>query len=95
MNSVTHSVLIIIFHCVFYFRVNHLHKLFLAPPTSPLRPVFIYLHCYLGADRTGEMLGSYAMRHLNYSWKKANQWNQKIAERPMSKLIQTTESRNE
>jgi len=34
-------------------------------------PVVIYMHCEAGTDRTGETSGSYYIRYLDYSFKKA------------------------
>jgi hypothetical protein len=38
-------------------------------------PVVIYVHCYGGCDRTGELIGSYAMRYMNKSWEEMNSLN--------------------
>jgi hypothetical protein len=38
-------------------------------------PVVIYVHCFGGCDRTGELIGSYAMRYMDKSWEKINSLN--------------------
>lgn len=38
-------------------------------------PVVIYVHCFGGCDRTGELIGSYAMRYMDKSWEEMNSLN--------------------
>ena len=38
-------------------------------------PVVIYVHCFGGCDRTGELIGSYAMRYMDKSWEAMNSLN--------------------
>ena len=33
-------------------------------------PVVVYVHCFGGCERTGELIGSYALRYQNKSWKR-------------------------
>ena len=37
--------------------------------------VVIYVHCFGGCDRTGELIGSYAMRYMDKSWEEMNNLN--------------------
>jgi hypothetical protein len=46
-------------------------------------PVVLYGHCDCGCDRTGETMGAYYMKWLNYSWDFTNKLNTEFAERPM------------
>jgi len=41
----------------------------------------IYFHCACGCDRTGEVAGSYMMRYKNYSFPKADAWDDEVAGR--------------
>ncbi len=43
-------------------------------------PVVIYVHCYGGCDRTGELIGSYAMRYMNKSWEEMNSMNKECCQ---------------
>jgi len=48
------------------------------------RPLVIYVHCEVGSDRTGEIIGSYYMAYLSFpSFKAALELDNKIAGRPM------------
>eukprot|EP00656_Telonema_subtile_P015476 TRINITY_DN18116_c0_g1_i2.p1 TRINITY_DN18116_c0_g1~~TRINITY_DN18116_c0_g1_i2.p1 ORF type:complete len:298 (+),score=40.83 TRINITY_DN18116_c0_g1_i2:150-1043(+) len=47
-----------------------------APPA-----VVLYMHCMGGIDRTGQMLGGYAIRYLGMSFVEAMTWNNAIAQR--------------
>ncbi|MGZ3636192.1 MAG: hypothetical protein ACXU9N_09300 [Syntrophales bacterium] len=38
-------------------------------------PVVFYVHCFGGCDRTGESIGSYAMRYTDKSWERMNSLN--------------------
>jgi len=38
-------------------------------------PVVIYVHCFGGCDRTGELIGSYIMRYMDKSWEEMNNLN--------------------
>jgi len=38
-------------------------------------PIVIYVHCYGGCDRTGELIGAYAMRYQGVSWEDMNRLN--------------------
>jgi hypothetical protein len=38
-------------------------------------PVVVYVHCYGGCDRTGELIGAYSMRYLNMTWEEARTLN--------------------
>ena len=49
---------------------------------STVPPTVIYLHCDCGCDRTGEVMGSYAMQYLGKSWSDTCKWNNAIAGRP-------------
>lgn len=53
---------------------------YLTRKTSP--PTVIYLHCDCGCDRTGELMGSYAMQYQGKTWDQVCEWNNQIAGRP-------------
>lgn len=38
-------------------------------------PVVVYVHCYGGCDRTGELIGAYSLRYLNMTWEEARDLN--------------------
>lgn len=38
-------------------------------------PIVIYVHCYGGCDRTGELIGSYYLRYKNKSWEEVRALN--------------------
>jgi hypothetical protein len=40
-------------------------------------PVVVYVHCYGGCDRTGELIGAYSLRYLNLTWEEARDLNGK------------------
>ena len=40
-------------------------------------PVVVYVHCFGGCDRTGELIGSYALRYQNKSWEEMNDLNRR------------------
>ncbi|HTZ40490.1 MAG TPA: hypothetical protein VMB77_10045 [Syntrophales bacterium] len=57
-------------------RVNTLRSWLENPsPLGITGPAVFYVHCYGGCDRTGELIGSYAMRHMNKSWEEMNLLN--------------------
>jgi len=47
------------------------------------RTVVLFVHCFCGSDRTGELMGSWNMWYSNLKWKQAQQTNTFIAKRPM------------
>lgn len=65
------------------FRVETLHEMLHTTEDPSGQSLVYYAHCNCGCDRTGEMMGSYALRWLNMSWEQVNAWNTKIAGRPM------------
>ena len=59
-------------------RVDRLRLWLIDPSEIGLTsPVVIYVHCYGGCDRTGELIGSYALRYQNRSWEEMNALNRK------------------
>ena len=44
-------------------------ELLLQPANCENRPLVFYVHCDGGCDRTGEMIGAYRLRYMNWSWK--------------------------
>jgi hypothetical protein len=40
-------------------------------------PVVVYVHCYGGCDRTGELIGAYSLRYLNVTWEEQRDLNGK------------------
>lgn len=38
-------------------------------------PVIIYVHCFGGCDRTGELIGAYSLRYLNMTWEEVRSLN--------------------
>eukprot|EP01112_Ceratiomyxa_fruticulosa_P006171 TRINITY_DN16968_c0_g1_i1.p1 TRINITY_DN16968_c0_g1~~TRINITY_DN16968_c0_g1_i1.p1 ORF type:complete len:247 (+),score=46.96 TRINITY_DN16968_c0_g1_i1:110-850(+) len=61
-------------------RMLYLRELLYTP--SP-KPLVIYVHCECGCDRTGEVIGSYALKFLNMTFPQVMKWNDNIAERPI------------
>ena len=51
-------------------------------------PTVYYVHCSAGVDRTGEVSGSYYMRHLKWTWMKALQYDYQVGPRPINKWNQ-------
>jgi protein-tyrosine phosphatase len=47
------------------------------------KTVVIYVHCYCGSDRTGELMGAWNLHHNRLDWKAAQRVNTAIAGRPM------------
>ena len=38
-------------------------------------PVMVYVHCFGGCDRTGELIGAYSLRYRNLTWEEARDAN--------------------
>jgi len=38
-------------------------------------PVVVYVHCFGGCDRTGELIGAYSLQYLNMTWEEARDEN--------------------
>lgn len=58
-------------------RVDMLRE-WLRNPKSQLsmnKPIVIYVHCFSGCDRTGELIGAYYLRYMNGSWEEMNEIN--------------------
>ena len=51
-------------------------------PKKTNEPVVIYMHCYGGCDRTGELSGAYYLRYLHKSWQEVNDINREMCGRP-------------
>jgi len=47
---------------------------------NPL-PIVIYVHCVVGCDRTGELIGAYYLRYLLKSWEEMNALNRSMCPR--------------
>ncbi len=46
------------------------------PATSGLSgPVVVYVHCFGGCDRTGELIGAYSLRYMNKTWEEVRTLN--------------------
>ncbi|GAM17158.1 hypothetical protein SAMD00019534_003330 [Acytostelium subglobosum LB1] len=46
-------------------------------------PIALYIHCECGCDRTGEVFASYVMKYLGWDYKKAMEWDDQVAGRPI------------
>ncbi|HSS19780.1 MAG TPA: hypothetical protein VLL54_06875 [Pyrinomonadaceae bacterium] len=60
------------------YRVEMLNQWLAGMP----EPTVIYVHCEGGIDRTGELIGAYYLRWLNYTWAEMNAVNFDVANRP-------------
>jgi hypothetical protein len=57
-------------------RVGTVRKYLEDPAAEGLSgPVVVYVHCYGGCDRTGELIGAYSLRYLNMTWEEARDAN--------------------
>ena len=50
-------------------------------------PMVIYVHCVVGCDRTGELIGAYYLHYMNKSWEEMNNLNQSFC--PHQRLFNT------
>jgi protein-tyrosine phosphatase len=58
------------------FRVETVRKYLEDPAAAGVSgPVVVYVHCYGGCDRTGELIGAYSLRYLNVTWEEARTSN--------------------
>lgn len=64
-------------------RVNTIRNFLKKPPDGLKdRPIVIYVHCYGGCDRTGEMIGAYMLRYMQKDWMKVYEANQPCGQPP-------------
>ena len=54
------------------------------PPPPSKRTIVVYVHCFCGTDRTGEMMGSWALSRQARSFPQVTRRNAKIGGRPMA-----------
>jgi len=51
--------------------------------TGFYKTVVIYVHCYCGHDRTGELIGTFDMFYNQANWEEVNNRNHHIGDRPI------------
>jgi hypothetical protein len=57
-------------------RVDTVRKWLEDPAAAGMHAsVVIYVHCYGGCDRTGELIGAYSLRYLNMTWEEVRDQN--------------------
>jgi hypothetical protein len=66
-----------------YERVPEIRELMNGECLGGSVPCFVYVHCEQGKDRSGELIGAYAMEYMGFTLQKAMQWNEEIAGRQM------------
>lgn len=52
------------------------------PQIGITRPMVVYVHCYGGCDRTGQLIGAYRMRYMNMTWEEMEAANAAASQRP-------------